>query len=124
MLRSQVLAADSASINGVSGATFTSEAYVDVRCRRPWTSCTSGDPGTAIGAADGCRHGGPGRIGRRLLAHAETAMGTVFSHGHHGAGRPCLASPRLRRPPVAARRAPCCIDADAIFQHLGRRRAR
>jgi uncharacterized protein with FMN-binding domain len=27
LLRSQVLAADSASINGVSGATFTSEAY-------------------------------------------------------------------------------------------------
>ena len=27
MLRSEVLAADSASINGVSGATFTSEAY-------------------------------------------------------------------------------------------------
>ena len=27
MLKSQVLAADSASINGVSGATFTSEAY-------------------------------------------------------------------------------------------------
>ena len=27
MLRSQVLAADSASINGVSGATFTSQAY-------------------------------------------------------------------------------------------------
>jgi uncharacterized protein with FMN-binding domain len=27
LLRSQVLAADGASINGVSGATFTSEAY-------------------------------------------------------------------------------------------------
>ena len=35
MLRSEVLAADSASINGVSGATFTSEVHADVGAGGP-----------------------------------------------------------------------------------------
>ena len=39
-LRQQVLAAQSASIDGVSGATFTSQAYAH-RCSRPSTSWAS-----------------------------------------------------------------------------------